>query len=269
MTDPRYRQIADELGKMIESGRLVPRAQLPTEARLRERYDVSRHTIRDALRLLAARGLIDIQPGRGIFVRERFAPFVTTISADPEGGGPGAIEQDAYVRTAMEMGREASASKPRVEIQQAGRRVARALQLAEDAQVIARHQQRFLDGQVYSLQTSFYPLVLVQRGATELLLATNIAEGAVRYLHEHLGIELVGYQDRITARAPTAEEESVFGRAATGISIIEMDRTAYDRSGSPFRLTVTVFPADRNEIVVNVGELPPNIANPLWSAKEL
>ena len=32
--------------------------------------------------------------------------------------------------------------------------------------------------------------------------------------------------------------------------------TAFDRNGTPMRLTVTVFPTDRNEFIVNVGDVP-------------
>jgi GntR family transcriptional regulator len=36
----------------------------------------------------------------------------------------------------------------------------------------------------------------------------------------------------------------------------EITRTAYDGNGQPMRLTVTVYPADRNQFIVNVGEVP-------------
>ena len=56
MTDttplPRYRQIADELAAQITSGRYTTGALLPGEMELCEHYGVSRHTARDALRLL-------------------------------------------------------------------------------------------------------------------------------------------------------------------------------------------------------------------------
>jgi hypothetical protein len=30
----------------------------------------------------------------------------------------------------------------------------------------------------------------------------------------------------------------------------------------PVRLTITVYPADRNQLAVNVGEVPPEVADP-------
>ena len=47
-----------------------------------------------------------------------------------------------------------------------------------------------------------------------------------------------------------------------GVSMIETSRTAYERSGRPIRYTVTVWPADRNQLVYNIGDVPPEIQAP-------
>jgi GntR family transcriptional regulator len=46
------------------------------------------------------------------------------------------------------------------------------------------------------------------------------------------------------------------------ISIIEIRRTAFDEQGAPIRLTVSVYPADRNQFAVDVGEVPPAVVDP-------
>ena len=40
------------------------------------------------------------------------------------------------------------------------------------------------------------------------------------------------------------------------ISVYEVFRTAYDQTYTPMRLTVTVYPTDRNQFIVNVGDVP-------------
>ncbi|MCA9909905.1 MAG: GntR family transcriptional regulator, partial [Anaerolineae bacterium] len=60
---PLYFQIQEELRARIEDGDLTPGSMLPTEAELSARYDVSRATVREALRLLAERGLIEKRHG--------------------------------------------------------------------------------------------------------------------------------------------------------------------------------------------------------------
>jgi GntR family transcriptional regulator len=38
--------------------------------------------------------------------------------------------------------------------------------------------------------------------------------------------------------------------------VFEVLRTGFDQTGTPMRLTVTVFPTDRNQFQVNVGDVP-------------
>ncbi|MGH3005788.1 MAG: FadR/GntR family transcriptional regulator [Gaiellaceae bacterium] len=59
-----YRQIIDA----VRDKRLVAGQRLPSERELAEQFSVSRVIVREAFRLLAATGWIDVRPGRGAFV---------------------------------------------------------------------------------------------------------------------------------------------------------------------------------------------------------
>ena len=61
-----YLQIADDLRIKIETGELAPGAQLPTELELRERYEASRNTIRDAIKRLISLGLVETSDGKAL-----------------------------------------------------------------------------------------------------------------------------------------------------------------------------------------------------------
>jgi GntR family transcriptional regulator len=65
---PLYYQIELQLRRAIESGQYRPGDRLPTESALQRSYDVSRVTIRTALRRLEEEGLISTRRGRGTFV---------------------------------------------------------------------------------------------------------------------------------------------------------------------------------------------------------
>jgi len=261
MPDPIYRQIAEDLRHQIESGQLRPGQQLETEIELRERYNASRNTIRDAIKLLTTRGLIETRPGQGTFVVETIIPFVTTLTGDPQtSSGEGSTYRE-------EVGarRKARMDPPEVGIHQAGRPTAATdeLRLPKGAMVVSRHQKRFIDGIPWSLQTSFYPMKLVEQGAGRLLQAGDIDEGTVAYLGTTLGIKQAGYRDTIEVRAPDNVEAGFFKLPVDGrTSIIETRRTAFDEQGTPVRLTVSVYPADRNRFAVNVGEVPAEVADP-------
>ena len=83
MANPMYRQIAEDLRAQIESGQLEPGQQLRTELELREHYNASRNTVRDAIKWLTSLGLVETKPGQGTFVVQKIDPFVTTLTGDP------------------------------------------------------------------------------------------------------------------------------------------------------------------------------------------
>ena len=257
MADPMYRQIAEDLRQKIESGELGHGDRLPTELELRDRYEASRNTIRDAVKWLITRGLVETRPGQGTFVVAKIDPYVTILTGEADAS---AGEGDIYISEVTAKLRKPTTTDPRVEIQQAADVVAEALQVAEGTTVVSRHQQRYIDDIPFSLQTSFYPMSLVERGAVKLIQAPDIPQGAVAYLRQELGLDQVGYRDKIAVRAPDAIETAFFKLPDDGrVAIFEVRRTAFDEQGQAFRLTISVYPTDRNQFTVNVGRVPDEI----------
>lgn len=65
---PRYLQIAHALREAIANGRYPVGAQMPTEHELCEQLNVSRFTIREAIRVLSTAGLVHRKPRAGTVV---------------------------------------------------------------------------------------------------------------------------------------------------------------------------------------------------------
>jgi GntR family transcriptional regulator len=264
MPDPKYRKIANDLRDQIESGELAHSTRLPTEQELQKQYAASRNTVRDAVKWLINLGLVQTRPGQGTFVVDEITPFRTALTDVPElpevAEGPEAGiggEWDAYSAEVSAEGRKPEQSEPQVEIKKATGVIAAELQLDKGSTVVVRHQRRFIDGEPYSLQTTFYPIKFVEKGATDLIRDDDIPDGAVRYLKKRLSIQQMGWRDRITVRPPDRNEAAFFGLAEDGrIAVFETFRTGYDESLHPLRLTVTVYAADRNQFVQNVGTVP-------------
>src|SRR4051812_3547215 len=59
-------RVAIELGTRIVKGEIAPDTRLPTEAELCQLFGVSRSVIRDAMRTLSARDLIEVRHGHGM-----------------------------------------------------------------------------------------------------------------------------------------------------------------------------------------------------------
>lgn len=250
---PFYRQIAEDLARKIQTEELAPAQQVPTENELMKEYGASRNTVRDAVKLLITRGLVITRAGQGTFVAERIIPFVSTLTGDPASGHGDVYE--AAVRASM---REPRSSAPRIEVQAAEGQIASELKVPVGSPVVSRHQQRFINETPWSLQTSFYPLPLVQQGADGLLQPVDIPEGVVVYLRKKLGIKQAGYRDQIKYRAPDPQETAFFGLPQDGrIGVFSILRTGFGADGNPIRLTITVYPADRNQFAIEVGDVPP------------
>ena len=219
MGSPMYRQIAEDLRAQIESG-----------------------------------GLVDTKPGQGTFVTRKIDPFVTTLTGDPAAA---VAEGAAYLSEVSEVDRKPSFSPLQVEIQEASDEMAAALRIPNGSEVISRHERRFIDGTPWSMQTSYYPMEFADRGAERLRSARNIDEGTVQYLADTLHIRQVGYRDWITVKTPNPAEADFFRLPADGrVPMCEITRTAFDGNGQPMRVTVTVYPADRNQFIINVGTVP-------------
>src|SRR5258708_11926606 len=151
MPDPMYRRIAEDLRQKIESGDLGHGTQLPTELELRDRYDASRNTVRDAVRWLITRGLVETRPGQGTFVVEKIDPFITTLTAELETGLGG--EGAAYASEGTARSRRPTVTVPRGEIQQAAGVIARELRLAGGPTGGNRPQPRPHDRYTHAMPT--------------------------------------------------------------------------------------------------------------------
>lgn len=66
-----YRQVVDELLAKIDAGQLDVGDSLPPEPELAQQYLVSRHTVREALRILGEMGVVDRRPGAGTVIKAR------------------------------------------------------------------------------------------------------------------------------------------------------------------------------------------------------
>lgn len=80
----KAQEIAQALEDMIRDGRLPPGARLPAHRDLAYQNGVALNTASAAMRLLAGRGLIVGEVGRGSFVRARSRPDTGDLRIEPE-----------------------------------------------------------------------------------------------------------------------------------------------------------------------------------------
>jgi GntR family transcriptional regulator len=250
MAEPMYRQVARDIERKIQDRELRPGDRLPTEGELSEQYAASRNTVRDAIRRLVARGLVESRAGQGSFVTRQLEPFVTTLSAG--------LESESVLWGGKAVA--PATTRPRVEVHSAADNLAAILRLRTGARVVSRRYERSIDGMLWSVQTSFYPMDLVSRGADYLAWAEPIEQGVLAYLEEAIALKQVGYRDTFLVGPPDEAEARLLNLPEDGrIPVVTVLRTGYtdSRQGPvPFRVTATVFASDRNQIVISSGEVP-------------
>ena len=66
-----YRQIAEQLRSLIQSGEFVAGSRLPAERDLAKQLSVSRPSVREALIALEVEGWVEVRTGSGVYVLDR------------------------------------------------------------------------------------------------------------------------------------------------------------------------------------------------------
>jgi GntR family transcriptional regulator len=257
---PKYQRVVDDLRKQIESGGFPSESQLPSDAELVKKYQVSQSTLREAIKQLVSKGLLETRQGQGTFVARKIEPFVTDLAPDPRAGiAAGGEESRTRPTMAAERDRVVTVTQPEVAVLPCSPDIAERLQVSSGSQVICRTQARYIDGTLWSLQSSYYPFEwATEGGADRLLMAQDIEPGTISYLAETLGLAQAGYEDWITARPSNINDQQRFDLPRDA-AMFEIYRTAFTEDGRATRVTVTVLPADRNQFRYSYGTVP-NVA---------
>ena len=91
---PIYRQITERVRQAVATGRLAVTDQLPSVRALAERLAINPNTVARAYADLAREGLLETQPGRGVFIiprrkmqvreesRRRLEPLLNTLISE-------------------------------------------------------------------------------------------------------------------------------------------------------------------------------------------
>jgi GntR family transcriptional regulator len=236
-----YQQVASELRRAIYSGVLGPGAQLPTEAQLMEDHGVSRNTVRLALGELVNEGLVTRTPRRGTVVRDR-RPLLIYPQRELEPQPTGEL-REAFAYAVAQEGRAPSQYIEVLTVSPV-EEIASRLELADGELAVVRRRLRFVDGQPYNTNDSYFPRDLV--ADSEIARPGDIARGANRVLEE-LGHAQVRVVDDIWARMPNQEEAERL-QLELGTPVMVYVRVGYDRADMPVRVAVSVLPADKHLI---------------------
>ena len=97
---PIVHQVEERIRDLIDEKSFKPGEKLPAEMELCQQLGVGRGTVREAFRLLQAKGIVDIKPGRGAFVAEEPRSGIDAIDCLVENERE--LRDSLEIRTALE-----------------------------------------------------------------------------------------------------------------------------------------------------------------------
>lgn len=228
-----WRQIEQTLAGEIRAGLWNEGTRLPTEAELAARFRVNRHTLRRAIGGLADRGLVRVEQGRGIFVRENVLEYLVG-------------RRTRFTENVRRVNRSPGGRATTLERMKAGRDVAEALKLRAGAQVVHLGTVGEVDSRPVSCGSHWFPARLFAR-FEEVYRAAG-SGSITRVMEAH------GYGDyeravtKVTARMPDATEAELLHQPRTRpILYVESINVASD--GTPVQVSHVRYAADRFQLV--------------------
>ncbi len=233
-----YKQIADHLRSAIATGRLKPRAQLPSEAQLMQHYGVARMTIRSAIRSLQDEGLITAEHGRGVYVRAR--PPVRRLASDRFAQRHRKEGRAAFHVEAEHVGAAAIVDMLSVREETPPADIAERLGVSDDTLVVVRSRRYLLDGTPVETAISYVPADLARDTPITL---QNPGPGGIYARLEERGHTLERFTEDVSARMPTPDEARTLA-LAPGVPVFRLVRTAFDTDGRPVEVCDTIMSAE-------------------------
>jgi GntR family transcriptional regulator len=223
---PLYFQLKQLLSEKIQHGDWKPGDKLPTEEEIQQKYDISRTTIRQALRELELEGMITRQAGRGTFV---------TLTKVQEGPSAFELEMSEYVGKGLQLSWK---------VVQAGEvpapdKIAEWLQIQPGAGVFRLQRLRIANDLVVGHGISYVTGECI--GLIDLSLAET--GGSMNYLSR---IDLPRCTaERVLEALPADREDVRLLEIERGTPVLVMSRVLRDPDSRPFEFFRGVNRGDR------------------------
>jgi GntR family phosphonate transport system transcriptional regulator len=189
-----WRKIEEALQRDIADGAFAAGAKLPIEKDLATRFGVNRHTVRRALASLRERGLISIEPGRGVFAR---GPAISYPVGHRVRFSENIGHLSSFVRGEMIGSRHVAAPE----------RIALDLDVPVGSTIIAVDDLRRIDGSPLTFTTHYFPLPRFA-DMPVLFAETGSITRSLAQLDVH---DYLRRLTRIHARGATQEESTTLG----------------------------------------------------------
>lgn len=238
---PLWAQLETALKQRLDTGEFDER--FPTDHDLVTEYEVSRHTVREAIRHLNKSGILRRERGRGTIVnRAEFEQPLGALYSLYQSIESSGVEQRSHVLDVRE---------------DLDPVIAEQLDLAPDAPLFFLERLRFADDQPLALDRSWLPMELARS-----LLSSDFEHTALYdELRAQVGVAPDAGWERIAPVLPTPDERALLSmrRGEAAFSLERLGTAA----GTPIEWRTTLIRGDRYRFVshFSAGTAPPMTAS--------
>lgn len=246
---PLYYQIANNLRRDIKKGKYQPNTALPSEYQLMAQYGVSRGTVRDAIKMLLAEGLVTRQRGRGSFVTSpkieqsllKLLSFTELMQS--QGKTPSA---KVIVSKVLHSPSDDTEKSKMAE-------VAHALRLSLQERILFIERLRLGDEEPLVIERSYFPASML-----EALLEYDIEHESIYTIMENeLDIKLGHAEQSIEAKVSDNIESEIL-QISPGSPMLLIKRLAYAVAGEPVEYAEDLYRADRLKLRISTKRSLPH-----------
>lgn len=228
---PLWAQVLEDLTVRLDAGEFDE--HFPTDQELVEAYDVSRQTVREAVRRLSDEGLLERERGRGTHVRKlEFEHTPGTLEGlfhqvQAQGGVQTSLVRERRILTDPE--------------------TAKRLRLAAGAELVHLERLRLADGEPLALDRSWLPAGV----ARPLLDASLTHAGLYDELARVCGVRVTGGSERVRPVVPAPTDRRALG-IASGIAAFAIERLVHSDDG-PVEWRQSLVRGDRYSLTVELS----------------
>jgi GntR family transcriptional regulator len=228
--DVLVKRVADALREQIASGRFKAGARLISEVALAKSLEISRPTLREAIRILAREGLLDIKHGVGTFVADEHRLIWSRLDS-----------MRSFTDLIRSVGGEPGDSQLKVQRTSAADDVAEALDILPGTTVGLVKRVRLIDGKPLAIANEY---VALPRPDHDFALLKTFPGGSLyNFLRDRCGVTLARSSVVIAAVAADPARAKLL-KVAPGTPLLLLREPHYDLSGRPVLFAVNYHNSD-------------------------
>ena len=233
---PFYKQIQHLIRYRIANGEYQPGTQIPSENELCRQLNVSRITLREALRELVRDHLLVKVQGKGTFVA--LNPPKRLV----------AVKYTGFMEDLIERVRRMTVTEADISRVAATTEMKATLGLApSETEVFLVKRVRYVDNEPFSFTLNYLPAVIGSRIRSKDLFALPLNQ----ILQEDLKIAIVRARETVEAAPADAEVAQKLGIPLL-FPVMHMKRVMYTTNDKPLELVETYYRADKYHYTVQL-----------------